>query len=429
VSEDLREILSLVEGHNRWRIRECINLIASENVTSPIVNAVYLSDAMHRYAEGLPFNRFYQGTRYIDELEVKVSRLFASLFRSKYADLRAVSGTIANATAFAALGKTGDTAAVLPLSGGAHVSHSKYGIMGRLGYRLVEMPIIPGELIPDGEGAAELIRRTSPSLVVLGASVIIFPHPVKEIVEASEEVGAKVVFDAAHVLGLIAGGVYPNPLEEGAHVVTTSTHKTFPGPQGGAILTNSEELHEKISRMVFPVFVSNHHLHRLAPLGIATLEMMNFGGEYARQIVRNSKRLAECLSERGFTVIGEDRGFTETHQVLLDVRRDGGGDKCAKRLEEANIIVNKNMLPWDSPKDAQNPSGIRIGVQEVTRFGMKEQEMEVIADLIYQVIKLKRDPNEIRRRVVEFKGEFIKVHYTFNISREEIWKLTSLLLC
>jgi len=425
---DLEKILSLIESHNRWRIRECINLIASENVTSPIVNAVYLSDAMHRYAEGLPFNRFYQGTKYVDELEVKVSDLFASLFKSRYADLRAISGTIANATAFTALGKAGEPAVVLPLSGGAHVSHSKYGILGRLGFKPIEMPMVREELIPDVEKTVKLVRETSPSLVVLGASVIIFPHPVKEIVEASEEVGAKVVFDAAHILGLIAGGVYPNPLEDGVHVVTTSTHKTFPGPQGGAILTNSDELYRKISQIVFPVFVSNHHLHRLAPLGITTLEMMSFGRDYASQIVKNSRKLAESLSEKGFKVLGEDRGFTQTHQVLLDVRLDGGGDKCAKKLEEANIIVNKNMLPWDSPKDVQNPSGIRIGVQEVTRLGMKESEMEVIADMIYQLIKLKKDSRELRSRVIEFKKNFVKVHYTFKVSSEKIGELTSLLL-
>ena len=179
---------------------------------------------------------------------------------------------------------------------------------------------------------------------------------------------------------------------------------------------------------MFPVFVSNHHLHRLAPLGITTLEMMSFGRDYASQIVKNSRKLAESLSEKGFKVLGEDRGFTQTHQVLLDVRLDGGGDKCAKKLEEANIIVNKNMLPWDSPKDVQNPSGIRIGIQEVTRLGMKESEMEVNADMIYQLIKLKKDSRELRSRVIEFKKDFVKVHYTFEVSSEKIGELTSLLL-
>ncbi|MCD6312283.1 MAG: serine hydroxymethyltransferase, partial [Thaumarchaeota archaeon] len=172
--DELKEMLNLIRLHNTWRREECINLIASENVTSPLVDAVYLSDAMHRYDEGLPFKRFYQGTKYIDEIEEKVSKIFARLFDAGYADVRAISGTIANATVFTALAKRGEEAAVIPLPGGAHVSHSKYGILGRLGIKPVEMPIIPEELSVDAEKAAKLIREKSPKIVVLGASVIIF---------------------------------------------------------------------------------------------------------------------------------------------------------------------------------------------------------------------------------------------------------------
>ncbi|MEM2690115.1 MAG: serine hydroxymethyltransferase [Nitrososphaerota archaeon] len=428
--DELREILDLVRKHNTWRRSECINLIASENVTSPLVDAVYLSDAMHRYAEGLPFKRFYQGTRYVDELEVKVSSIFAGLFGAKHSDVRPVSGTIANATAFACLAKYGDEAAVLPLPGGAHVSHSRYGILGRLGIKPVELPIIPEDMMVDVDGAVKMIRERSPRMVVLGASVVIFPHPVKEISEAAHEVGAQMVYDAAHVLGLIAGRAYPNPLDDGADAITTSTHKTFPGPQGGAIITNSGEIYEKASKIVFPVFVSNHHLHRLAALGVASLEMKAFGKEYASQILRNSRRLAEELHARGFKVLGEKWGFTKTHQVLLDVRGDGGGARCAEALEKANIIVNKNMLPWDAPSDIENPSGIRIGVQEATRIGMREDDMAEVADFIYRVVKRKEDPSEVRRRVIEFRRNFTKIHYTFDVNVMRIAEeIGSLILC
>jgi glycine hydroxymethyltransferase len=412
---ELKEILDLVKRHNMWRRNECINLIASENVTSPLLDVVYLSDAMHRYAEGLPFKRFYQGTRYVDELEVRVSKIFAELFDAKYSDVRPISGTIANATIFACLARSGDEAAVLPLPGGAHVSHSKYGILGRLGIKPVELPIIPEDMMVDVDAAVKLIRERSPRMIVLGASVVIFPHPVKEISEAAREVGARLVYDAAHVLGLIAGRAYPNPLEDGADAITTSTHKTFPGPQGGAIITNSDEIYEKASKIVFPVFVSNHHLHRLAALGVASLEMRAFGRGYADQILKNSRRLAEELHARGFKVLGEKWGFTRTHQVLLDVRGDGGGARCARALEEANIIVNKNILPWDGPSDIENPSGIRIGVQEVTRIGMKEDDMSEVAELIYRVVKKREEPSEVRRQVIEFRRSFTKIHYTFDV--------------
>ncbi len=429
VNSDLEEILNLIKRHNTWRGRECLNLIASENMTSPLVNAAYLSDAMHRYAEGLPFKRFYQGTRYIDEIEDKVSKILAGLFEAEYADIRPISGTIANATVFTAIEAGGGEAAVVPLPGGGHVSHSEYGILGRLGIRPIQMPVIPDEVNVDPDEAASLIRRTAPKMVVLGASVIIFPHPVREVAEAAKEVGARVVFDAAHVLGLIAGKVYPNPLKEGADVVSTSTHKTFPGPQGGAILTSDEMLYKRVSKIVFPVFVSNHHLHRLAALGVAALEMKKFGRDYAEQMVKNARRLAEALHSTGFKVLGENKGFTRTHQVLLDVRDQGGGDKCAKLLEEANIIVNKNILPWDDPRNIRNPSGLRIGVQEVTRLGMKGGEMEVIAEFIYKVIKLGKDPKAVQREVVEFRKEFTKIHYTFDFDSTAVIKeLTSLLL-
>ncbi|RLG03246.1 MAG: serine hydroxymethyltransferase [Thaumarchaeota archaeon] len=428
--DELRDLLNLIKLHNTWRREECINLIASENVTSPLMDAVYLSDAMHRYAEGLPFKRYYQGTRYVDEIEEKVSRIFARLFDASYADVRAISGTIANATVFTALAKSGEKAAVIPLPGGAHVSHSKYGILGRLGIKPVELPIIPEELSVDAEGAAKLIREKSPKMIILGASVIIFPHPVKEVSEAAAEVGAKLVFDAAHVLGLIAGKAYPNPLAEGADVVATSTHKTFPGPQGGAILTSEKEIYERVSKIVFPVFVSNHHLHRLAALGVAALEMERFGRAYADQIVRNARRLAEELHSRGFKVLGERRGFTETHQVLLDVKGDGGGAKIARSLEEANIIVNKNILPWDRPSDVANPSGIRIGVQEVTRLGMREEDMVEVAELIYRVARKKEDPRRVREDVIEFRKRFGKVHYAFDVDAGKVAEeIRSLISC
>ena len=422
MNEELKHILDLVEKHNIWRELECINLIASENVTSPLVDSVYLSDAMHRYAEGLPYKRFYQGTKYIDEIEVLASKLFAELLGAKYADLRPLSGTIANATAFASLAKPGDTALVVPLPGGGHVSHSEYGILGRLGIKPCPLPIIEEEMNIDADKAVKLIRSMKPKFITLGATVILFPHPVKELSEVAREVDAKLIFDAAHVLGLIMGGVYPNPLMEGADILTTSTHKTFPGPQGGAIATNDENIFKKMSRIVFPVFVSNHHLHRLAAIAVTALEMKYFGKQYAEQIVKNAKRLAEELYNLGFKVLCPEKGFTQTHQVVIDVRADGGGKKCAEILERANIIVNKNMLPWDKPSDVHNPSGIRIGVQEATRLGMKEEDMVDIAHFIYRLLKKKEDPAIVRKDVIEFRKNFTKVHYTFDINIREVFE-------
>ena len=420
---ELEKVLSLVEKHNKWRKYECINLIASENVTSPLVDAVYLSDAMHRYAEGMPFKRYYQGTKYIDEIEVYAGELISKLFGADFVDLRPISGTTANGSVFYALGESGATTMITPLAGGGHVSHSHYGIMGALGMTPKPLPFDNKEINIDPDAASKEIRKVKPKFIVLGASFFLFPHPVKEIKEAAEEVGAPVIFDAAHVLGLIAGRVYPNPLEDGADVVTASTHKTFPGPQGGLIMTRNKEIYKKIKKVVFPVFVSNHHLHRLAATAVTAIEMMHFGEEYARQVVKNAKTLAEALYEEGFKVLGEHKGFTETHQVAVDVSGLGGGAPAAEKLEQANIILNKNMLPWDTPDMIKNPSGLRIGVQEVTRIGMKEEEMREIARFMARVLLKKEELTKVRKDVIEFRKQFQKVHYTFPVEPELLGKL------
>ncbi|MEM0380873.1 MAG: serine hydroxymethyltransferase, partial [Desulfurococcaceae archaeon] len=228
--------------------------------------------------------------------------------------------------------------------------------------------------------------------------------------------------------GLIIGKQWRNPLEEGADLITSSTHKTFPGPQGGLIATRSEEDYKTIGRIVFPMFVSNHHLHRLAGVAVTGLEMKYWGVEYARQIIRNAKTLAESLAEQGFKVVAENRGFTESHQVVLDVRKQGGGSRVAELFEKANIIVNKNLLPWDKPEDIKNPSGIRIGVQEVTRWGMKESDMKQIAEFMRMVAIDNKDPEDVKKKVIDFRKDFNKVHYGFDIDSEDELKLLKIML-
>ncbi|AFK51225.1 serine hydroxymethyltransferase [Thermogladius calderae 1633] len=425
---DLKHVYDLTTTHTRYRKRETINLIASENVMSPLAMLLYLNDMMHRYAEGKPFKRFYQGLKYVDELEVKASELMGQLLNTKFVDLRPVSGTTANAAAFRTFTKPGDKAVVAPVQAGAHVSHTRYGTLGALGIEQIDMPFSLEEWNIDVDKAVKLIEEVKPKIVTLGGSLYIFPHPTRPIAEAAHSVGAKVIHDVAHVLGLIVGGVWPNPLTEGADVITSSTHKTFPGPQGGLFATRLEEDYKEIGKVIFPMFVSNHHLHRLAATAITALEMREFGRDYASQVVKNAKALAQALASRGIKVVMEEKGYTESHQVVLDVSRHGRGTKVATALEEANIIVNKNMLPWDRPEDVKDPSGIRIGVQEVTRWGMREGEMDEIAELIKQVVVDKRDPAEVRRKVIEFRKEFLEVQYCFKISREDEVKLLSLLL-
>ncbi len=425
---ELREPLEIVFKHNIWRKTQCINMIASENVMSPLAMLVYLNDMMHRYAEGKPFKRYYQGLKYVDELEVYTQKLFGELLNTEYVELRPISGTIANATAFRAFAEIGSKAVVAPVQGGAHVSHTRYGTLGALGIEQIEMPFDIEEWNIDVDGARKIIEEVKPRIVTLGFSLYLFPNPTKEIAEIAHSVGAKVIHDVAHVLGLVTGGVWKNPLDEGADIITSSTHKTFPGPQGGLIATKTKEDYKKVGKVVFPMFVSNHHLHRLAALAVTAVEMKIYGREYASQIVRNAKKLAEALASEGFKVVAENKGYTQSHQVVLDVRSIGGGAYVAQRLEEANIIVNKNLLPWDKPEDIKNPSGIRIGVQEVTRWGMKEDDMIEIAKLMREVVIDGKDPSEVKKKVVEFRKNFLKIRYAIEIKGEDEIELLKIML-
>ena len=419
-------VIDIVKNHNKWRRLETINLIPSENVMSPLAEYLYLNDMMGRYAEGTIRNRFYQGAKYIDELEELTVQLMCRLFNSKHCDIRPISGTIANLATMYALCGDNDLVMAIPLSAGAHISHREVGGVKALRLRIMDLPWRSDEFNIDIDSAARLIREHKPRIVILGGSVYLFPHPVKEIASIVHEVDGYVIHDSAHVLGLIAGKVFPNPLDQGADVMTTSTHKTFPGPQGGAVLTNSEELFRKIQKSIFPTFTSNYHQHRYAALAITSLEMMLFGEEYARQIVKNAKKLAEALYNYGLKVLAENKGFTKTHQVLIDVSDRGGGSKNALLLEKANIIVNKNLLPWD--KDPVNPSGVRIGVQEVTRLGMREHDMEEIAKFISDVILERKSPEEVKRKVVEFRREFAEVKYGFDLKSFDLENAVKLLI-
>jgi glycine hydroxymethyltransferase len=237
--------------------------------------------------------------------------------------------------------------------------------------------------------------------------------------ETIRSTGATVGYDAAHVAGLIAGGQFQDPIREGADVVSLSTHKTFFGPQHGGILSWNKYA-DKIKKATFPGMVSNHHLHSVAGLAIACAEMLEFGKEYATQIVRNAKALGQALYERGFDVLAQHKGFTESHVILIDITKHGDGGTIEETLEKANVIINRNLLPWDikEGRHFMHPGGIRLGVSEVTRLGMKEPEMQQIAEFIKRVILQKDSLDKVRTDVAEFRRDYQKVHYCFENATE-----------
>ena len=314
---------------------DCLPMIASENILSPLCQEMLITDFHGRYAEGTPGNRYYQGCKYFDEVESKAIELAKKLFNCKYADVRPTSGTVANMAVFKAFAEPGDAVTVLDTADGAHISFGKWGAAGLRGLQLHFYPFDEEIMNIDVDGAIKVIREVKPKLALFGQSVFLFPTPLKELAEVAHEVGAKVIYDAAHVLGLIAGGKFQQPLKEGADVMTGSTHKTLPGPQGGVILTDKTKEEDKkmkyLDWAVFPGVTSSYHLHHVAAKAISFAEHLQFGKEYAEQIVKNAKRLAEALYNLGFDVLGKDYGFTESHQVLFRVGKEKGRERKRER--------------------------------------------------------------------------------------------------
>jgi glycine hydroxymethyltransferase len=402
------KIKEATKEHHQW-MENSINLIASENITSIDVREALASDLSHRYAEGLPCERLYEGCEYIDTIENLTIDLSKKLFNAEHANVQPNSGVVANLASFFALTNYNDLLMALNVPVGGHISHAEVSAAGIRGLRILSHPFDSENMNIDADAMKRDIIKNKPKIVLLGGSLFLFPHPVEDAREAADEVGAKVMYDGAHVLGLIAGGQFQDPLKEGADVLAGSTHKTFPGPQGGMILCK-EDIKDKIDTAVFPGVVSNHHLHHVAALGISLAEMLEFGEDYAKQTINNAKTLAQSLYELGFDVLCEDLGFTESHQVAMDVKKIGSAAKMAKDMESNNIILNKNLLPWDDRKRTDDPSGIRVGTQEITRRGLKEAQMEEVAEFIKKVAV---DGKDVKSEVTEFMNQYNTVHYCF----------------
>jgi len=407
-----QSVRELTRKHSAW-FKDCIPLIASENVMSPAAREVLNSDLSNRYAEGLPGKRYYQGNIYVDQIETICEDLAREVFACRFADVRSTSGTVSNMAVLMALTKTRDKMTTVALSDGGHISHAKIGATGMRGIRTFNYPFDEKNMNIDIEGAKRLIREVKPKVALFGQSVFLFPTPLDEMKDVFSEVGCSTWYDAAHVLGLIAGRKFQDPLREGIDVISGSTHKTLPGPQHGMILSDltKEGLETSLRRGVFPGVTSNHHLHSVAALAVTLAETREFGEAYADQVIRNAKALGQGLFERGMEVLCEHLGFTESHTVVVDVEQFQGGAKVAKNLEAANIILNKNLLPWDS--DPVRPCGIRIGSQELTRLGMKEKEMAEVAELVARVVVKGQAPEKVKPDVIDLKRQFTKVHYCF----------------
>jgi glycine hydroxymethyltransferase len=415
-------VFSFLEEHHRW-FNASLPLIASENVPSPAVREAVASDFANRYAEGWPGERVYAGCVYIDKVELICNELARRVFGAEFADCRATSGVVANLAIYSAFSSPGDYMLAASIPSGGHISHGKkehFGTAGLVhGLNIEHYPFSKEDMTIDVDATKKKILEMisdnkKPAIGMFGGSLFLFPHPVKELAEFMHGHDIYVNYDGAHVAGLIAGGEFQAPLKEGADSMTMSSHKTLWGPQGGIIVSLQKHA-ESIKKAIFPGNTSSHHLHHVAGKAVALAESLEFGKEYAKTVIRNAKSLAESLAGYDFGVLGEKRGYTASHQIAVDVSKFGDGGSIEKELEKANIILNRQLLPGDikAGRHFMHPSGVRIGVPEVTRLGMKESDMKVIASFIKRVVIDKVDPIRIAKDVSEFRKDFQKVHFAF----------------
>ncbi|MEY8198218.1 MAG: aminotransferase class V-fold PLP-dependent enzyme [Colwellia sp.] len=393
-------VSELTRKHNDWR-SGCINLVASENKMSPAASEALVSDMGSRYffkeifetETGLKYD--YCGAKYIREIYETTEDVAKRLFNANYVNLEMLSGHLANMNILLSYCKPGDTIICSDTRFGGYPGLAEDKLPKFLG---INIKFIPQEEIGgviDLDKLERLIIETKPKIVMLSSSITIFPFPVREVTNICHKYGIPFCYDASHPLGLIAGGEFQAPFEEGADLIIGSTHKSLPGPQGGIILGNNKN-YEAIHQATDFVVVDNIHVNRVAALGVTLLETEKFGKEYARQIVINSKALAGALIKKGFSIAFSEQGCSESHQFLIQ-KDFGCYSKFTLSMEAAGIILDN--------------SG-RFGVSEVTRMGMKAPDMTIIADLISQVVTNGVD-DSIRDKVIGFMNEFKTVHYCF----------------
>jgi len=421
--ESYDKVFSSLEKHHEW-FDNSIPLIASENIPSPAVREAVMSDFGNRYAEGWPGERVYAGCTYIDEVEIQCMELAQKLFKAEFADVRSVSGVVANLAIYSAYSNPGDVMIASSIPAGGHISHGKKEHSGTAGLvhglDIEFFAFDPEEMTLDVDKTKAKVEDLKsqgrlPKIAMFGGSVFLFPHPVKELADFLKSYDMHINYDAAHVAGLIAGGEFQDPLREGTDTMTMSTHKTLFGPQGGLVL-GFERHAEPIKKAMFPGLTSSHHIHHMAGKAVAFAEALEFGKEYASQTIKNAKALAAELNNVGFKVLGEKNGYTKSHQTVVNVLDYGDGGKIEADLEKANIIVNRQLIPGDlkAKRHYMHPGGIRLGTSEITRLGMKEPEMKEIASMIKDVVIDKKNSDEIKVRVSQFRKEFQKTQYCFD---------------
>jgi glycine hydroxymethyltransferase len=393
------------------RQEEGIELIASENFVSKAVMEAAGSVFTNKYAEGYPEKRYYGGCRNADTVEKLAIERLKKLFGAKYANVQPHSGSQANMGVYIALLEPGDKILGMGLSSGGHLTHGyKINFSGKI-YHGIEYGLNPETEMLDYDTIRKLALENKPKMIVAGASAYSRIIDFKKFREIADESGAYLMVDMAHIAGLVAAGEHPSPMEY-ADVVTSTTHKTLKGPRGGIILTNNEEIAQKVDRVVFPGIQGGPLMHIIAAKAVAFKEALSPEFKiYQKQVAKNARALSEELVKGGLRIVS---GGTDNHLMLVDLRPKGVTGKLAEeKLEEAGITCNKNAIPND-PEKPFITSGIRLGTPAITARGMKEEEAVKIGQMILKVLENINDSEKIK----EVKNEVLKLTERFPLYKE-----------
>ena len=399
----LDEVLSSVDDlveRNRSIHDECVQLNPAANVMNPRAEAMLAASLGSRPSLGYPGDKYEMGLEAVERIEVMATELACRVFGADFAEVRVGSGGLANLYVFMAVCAAGDVVVVPPASIGGHVTHHDAGAAGLYGLDIREAPVDAERYTVDVEALAEMVDHVRPRLITIGGSLNLHPHPVGRIREIADSVGAIVMFDAAHLAGLIAGGAWPNPLDEGAHVMTMSTYKSLGGPPQGLVATNDAALAERLDRIAHPGITANFDLGNTAALAVSLVDTLRHGEAYASEMVASAHALQSALTERGIDAVA-----TESHAFAVRTR-DGHG--LAKRLRRSNLLTSGIGVPGPSRDGLMN--GLRIGTNEIVRWGMTSPDMSDVADFVAAAIE-SGDPSSLAADITAFRRRFDRVHF------------------
>lgn len=388
--------------------RECFNLNPATNVMNPRAEAALSRGLGSRPSLGYPGDKYEMGLEAIEEIEVIAAELAAEVFGASYAEIRCASGAMANLYGFMALAQPGDAIIAPPPAVGGHVTHHKAGCAGLYGLVTHDAPVNADGYTVDLDALREMALRVRPRIITIGGSLNLFAHPVRAIRAIADEVGAWVLFDAAHQCGIIAGGAWANPLDEGAHLMTMSTYKSLGGPAGGLIVTREAGIAERLDHIAYPGMTANFDAGKSAALAITLLDWRAHGRAYAAAMVDVSQALARELAALGLPIFAAARGMTTSHQFAVEAAGFGGGQTVSKTLRKAGFLACGIGLPIAAVEGDLN--GLRIGTPELVRRGVTVADTPALAALIAEGLR-GNDPGAVAARVREMRVRFTGVHF------------------